>query len=165
MDSISVRSHDSFGVYRFNPLNTSMIFTEKKTEEEINSIKCVGWGAKAKSITGKRHIVVIYANAGNIYLQIDNQKWNLKDKQVQLHLSKYIFFNIFRVYNNGVEQFKCIYWAESAKPINLFDPSFDNLEEENSDFFVYLANNGNDKDWINSLLSWEVHGLSGSLEK
>jgi hypothetical protein len=145
---IPVRSHDSFGIYWFDPETASFTFEKASSEKDIQSACCLGWG----SVYDKQNkrIVVIYYHKGTLFFQVNKQCWDLEDHSLKLNLTRSFFGlrNRFEVLYNKESQFVWHYWSAYINPLNLLDFPFSKIDEENTDFFAYLANNFNNKDYV-----------------
>jgi hypothetical protein len=89
-----------------------------------------------------------------LWFQADGQRWPLEDMQfdwagesdglTRLTATAY-----------GATATRTAYFGPAADPLNRADPSFDALDLELQDFFLYVARNSKDPSWRESVrLAW-----------
>ncbi len=162
MKHIPLCANERHGIYWYDPERFSLTF-EKANEKNIREAKCVGWGARIRSIIGKKFIVAFYVQSGTVWLQIDDRRWNLQDPRAEVEVKRRYtclgLVNSFKVWFDGQQHFSCDYWSSYANLLNIIDPAYGVMEEEFDDFFLYIGKNANNKKWLQSLLSWEHNGM------
>jgi len=74
----------------------------------------------------------------------------LEDNNLKLKIKRYFlgFRNSFQVLYDDEPNFVWNYWSSYSNPLNLLDFPFSTMDEENYDFFAFLANNFNDKSYV-----------------
>lgn len=105
----------------------------------------------------------VYADGGRLMLQLGTRRWRLGDPLVRLELSRSDdrMVNTFRVNVAGRNEAEMTYRSPRADPINQADPSFDALDEELQDFFLWVARNSKDPGWIADLArNWSARALN-----
>jgi len=99
----------------------------------------------------------VYADGGDLILQCGARRWSLRDASVKLSVTRNPDgkINTFRVEANGRSEFEVSYPSALSDPLNRADPSFDVLDEETEDFFLWLARAANDPQWVaNVIRTW-----------
>jgi hypothetical protein len=98
-------------------------------------------------------IGALYADGGALTLQVGVRRWRLGDPQIQLELARSDdqMTNAFRVQVAGRKEAEVLYRSPRADPVNQADPSFDALDDELQDFYLWVTRNAGDPRWIADL--------------
>lgn len=102
-------------------------------------------------------VVAVYASSGELILQIDNRRWNLdRVELVHEHVAEGSLCS-FAVIVAGVREFEANYVSYRMDPLNQADPSFDALDEELQDMFLWLARMAGKESWRTSATqNWDA---------
>jgi hypothetical protein len=104
--------------------------------------------------------VAIYAQAGNLSFQIDRQRWDLDVAELVHARSDDGSSCVFAVVVGGERKFETAYASFRLDPMNLADPSFDDMDEEMQDMFLWLARMAGDYGWRESVAAQWSEGFA-----
>lgn len=160
--TITIRAADRFGYYRLNLKTGELFFYSAKDENQIDQMRCKGWGAKIRTISSKTHYASVYSKGQKLILQINEKQWDLTDPNIKIKISKFFFplYNRFKVYSNGTLEFKCVHW--SGAWIGFIDPTYDTIDEESDDFLLYVASNYNDPEHNKNMAAFFENGMKST---
>ena len=102
----------------------------------------------------ENQLAAAYGERGRLFLQCGGLRWDLQDPSVDLSWEPLPDQgrNTFRVTIGGREAFVSTYPSPRANAINQADPSFDPLDEELQDFFLWLTRLSRDPKWMEDMV-------------
>lgn len=97
-----------------------------------------------------RRVGAVYSSEGTIFFQWGAARWDLRNPEIKVFWERgpSRLWNRFRVEAAGVVRVSVRYVSRRALPQNWIDGTFDSLDEELQDFFLWLAKSANDPEWI-----------------
>jgi hypothetical protein len=103
----------------------------------------------------------VYADAGELILQCGRQRCSLGESSVKLEISRSqdLMVNTFRVARNGYAEFEVTYPSVLNDPLVRRDPTYDTMDEELEDFFVWVAQSAGNPRWVSSVSRVWAEGL------
>jgi len=110
----------------------------------------------------------VYAHDGRLYLQIGSERWDLNEHGFRIVLERLSRKrNRVRVEAWGEIVFSEDYPSALSDPVNAGDPTFDALDEEFADFWVWLCRCASNPNWRSGVLKlWSQGKLpTGFVEK
>jgi len=114
----------------------------------VNGFVCV---ANADAGGAGWAVVAIYAQSGRLMFQVDRRRWDLDAVELVHERSADGSSCSFAVVSGGVREFVTVYASFRLDSLNQADPSFDDLDEELQDIFLWLARMAGKDDWRKSV--------------
>ncbi len=146
MRLIPLDSFGVYGLYLFDKENGTITFQNVSNDTERRKYNFYGYASKVKAINGLQHCVAVFFESEKLFLQINQQRWNLFDPTIKLKLNRYGLFNSFKVFYGDKIQFECKYWSGYINPLFLIK-KMDYIPGTTHDgFFSYIAINLGDKE-------------------
>jgi len=95
--------------------------------------------------------VLFYRKDDGLFIKVNNQEIALYDENIKLSFER-IGENIrFIIYQGNEVLYQVIYPSCIYDPINMIDPDFNSYREEDQDFFLFVYNVMQDKEWQNRI--------------
>jgi hypothetical protein len=106
------------------------------------------------------HTKSVYAENGTLFLQIDGHRWDLVQNNVKIRWKRVTAKkNRVKVEASGKIIFREDYPSALADPVNANDPTFDGMDEEAFDFWLWLFRCAGDPKWQNGVLNLWTKGF------
>ena len=93
-----------------------------------------------------------------MWFQIDGQRWDLELVTLAHERSPDGLFCTFSVRCYYLKILEIAYVSERANPVNRSDPSFDQCDEENQDFFLWIVRWSGDALWRTQMMDTWTKG-------
>ncbi len=116
----------------------------------------------------KMDFAAIYIDANNLFFQIGKQRWNIgkPDIQIEWHYCISIIRRCFKIIEDKKVLFKHKYIARYFfHPLNWIDFTYDPLDAELDDFFMWIGKSIKDKEWVNNIKTVWEKGIIGETEE
>ncbi len=126
------------------------------TSRVVHGFVCVANAEVGKSGWA---VVAVYAQSGRLMFQVDRRRWDLDVVELVHERSADGSSCSFVVSVGGVSEFETAYASLRLDPVNRADPSFDDLDEELQDIFVWLARMAGKDDWRKSVAAQWSEGF------
>ena len=117
----------SGGVVEYDPTSGNV------TARHSEIIEPVGWGSVWKQ---RGRWFGIWHDGDSLIFQCSQNRWKLTTEVTFRVIGRY--WRTFQITRNGNVEFQFSYWFRGAFAAN-FDPTYDRLEEEADDFFLYVV--------------------------
>lgn len=98
-------------------------------------------------------IVMFYKKDNSLYLNLKNKDISLYDKNVRLSFERIGKNNKFTINRGNDVLYSVIYPSCLYDPVNIVDFDFNDDREEDQDFFLFVYNVMQDKDWQRRIYS------------
>lgn len=113
-------------------------------------------------------LAAVYSSGGRLLLQVDDRRWDLENVEVTHDRSADGMFCTFTVSDREGIQFELVYVSLRLDPLNQADPSFDDLDEECQDFFLWIGRDAPSSQWRADVLAgwgtgFEVERVDGPM--
>jgi hypothetical protein len=106
------------------------------------------------------HAKSVYSDNGTLFLQIDNRRWDLTQDNVKIHFKRLNWKkNRVRVEALGEIVFHEDYPSALTDPVNANDPTFDGMDEEAFDFWLWLSRCAGEPKWQTDVLNLWTRGF------
>ncbi len=146
MELIPLDSFDFFGLYWFNKNNSLLTFHKVFNDTERSRYNDYGYASIVKSMNGQQHSVAVYFEENKLFLQINQQRWDLFDHKIKLKLYRYGLFNNFKLLYDNEIHFECKYWSRYVNPVFYIDKLDDTFDMVFDGIFSFIVINYNDKE-------------------
>ena len=116
----------SGGVVEYDPTSGNVIARQRETIEPVD------WGSVWKQ---RGRSFGLWHDGDSLVFQCKHEQWKLTSHVTLRVLGRY--WRTFQIARMGIVEFQFSYWFRGALSANI-DPTYDRLEEEADDFFLYV---------------------------
>jgi hypothetical protein len=136
--------------------------------EDVEYTNCKGFATLFRRTFFKKEIAAIYMDGNILYFQAGLKRWNIGELNVRIKWKKClsIIRYCFKIYENERIIFKHKYLSSFFfNPLCWIDFTYDPLDAELNDFFMWIGKSVMDKFWINNIKANWVQGIVGETEE
>jgi len=134
--------------------------------EDVNELGCIGFATLFRSKFLEKDAACVYSISNTLYFQIRKNIWEIDRHEIKLRCKNInVIFRKFLISDKNTVEYSRIYLNPFfLNPHNLINWTYDILDAEQDDFFLWLANDVYNEKWIKYVKEIWGKGMKGPTE-
>jgi hypothetical protein len=136
--------------------------------EDVEYTPCRGFATIFRKSLTRMEFAAIYVDSNNLFFQIGKKRWDIGNPNIQIRWTTCISLirRCFKIIEDKQLVFRHKYIARYFfHPLRWIDFTYDPLDAEQDDFFMWIGKSYEDEQWVNNIIRLWKNGILGETEE